>query len=83
MQRESQACWWPGKQFCGLESSLQTPFWRAIETRSFKPGDIALARGISLGDAGAVTMVPVSWTEMQCPISTSKEGRKVAKVMPE
>ena len=27
-------------------------------------------------EAGAA-MVPVSWTEMQCPISTSKEGRKV------
>jgi len=72
--------------------------------RSFRPGDIALARVISLGDAGAgyllttaenelgvviarseagAAMVPVSWTEMQCPISTSKEGRKVAKVMPE
>ena len=31
---------------------------------------------IPRSEAGAA-MVPVSWTEMQCPISTSKEGRKV------
>ena len=69
-----------------------------------RPGDIALARVISLGDAMAgyllttaenelgvviarseagAAMVPVSWSEMQCPVSCSKEGRKVAKVMPE
>jgi len=72
--------------------------------RSFRPGDISLARVISLGDAmvgyllttaenelgvviarseAGAAMVPVSWTEMQCPITCSKEGRKVAKVMPE
>ena len=72
--------------------------------RSFRPGDIALARVISLGDAQAgyllttaenelgvviarseagAAMVPVSWSEMQCPVSCVKEGRKVAKVMPE
>ncbi|EFN82797.1 3'-5' exoribonuclease CSL4-like protein [Harpegnathos saltator] len=30
-----------------------------------------------------VTMVPISWTQMQCPKSMSKEFRKVAKVVPE
>lgn len=28
-------------------------------------------------------MVPVSWTEMQCPDTLRKEPRKVAKVVPE
>lgn len=28
-------------------------------------------------------MVPISWTEMQCPKTLSKELRKVAKVVPE
>merc|ERR1719228_937146 len=72
--------------------------------RSFRPGDIVLARVISMGDAGAgylvsttenelgvviakseagANMVPVSWTEMQCPATYNKEGRKVAKVIPE
>lgn len=28
-------------------------------------------------------MVPVSWTEMQCPQTLVKELRKVAKIVPE
>merc|ERR1712211_185800 len=72
--------------------------------KCFRPGDIVLARVISLGDAGGgyllstaenslgvviakseagALMVPVSWTEMQCPSSYSVEERKVAKVIPE
>nr|CAD7453304.1 unnamed protein product [Timema tahoe] len=30
-----------------------------------------------------VSMVPISWTEMQCPKTFTKEPRKVAKVVPE
>ena len=30
-----------------------------------------------------VAMVPVSWTEMQCPKTLTKELRKVAKIVPE
>ncbi|KAL1450253.1 hypothetical protein WDU94_002691 [Cyamophila willieti] len=37
---------------------------------------------IALSEAGEV-MVPISWTEMQCPRSKLKEMRKVAKVAPE
>jgi len=72
--------------------------------KSFRPGDIVLARVISFGDAstgyllttaenelGVViaksesgsSMIPVSWTEMQCPHTYAKEARKVAKVIPE
>lgn len=28
-------------------------------------------------------MIPVSWSEMQCPITMQKEYRKVAKVQPD
>ena len=70
----------------------------------FRPGDIVLARVISLGDPTAgyllttaenslgvviaksevgSVMVPVSWTEMQCPKTYNKEQRKIAKVIPE
>lgn len=28
-------------------------------------------------------MVPISWTEMQCPNTLVKEQRKVAKIVPE
>jgi len=30
-----------------------------------------------------VPMVPISWTEMQCPVTYTKKLRKVAKVIPE
>lgn len=30
-----------------------------------------------------VPMIPVSWTEMQCPQSLVKEARKVAKIVSE
>uniref|UniRef100_A0A3P9BHC7 Exosome component 1 n=1 Tax=Maylandia zebra TaxID=106582 RepID=A0A3P9BHC7_9CICH len=76
-----------------------------VETyKSFRPGDIVLAKVISLGDvqsnyllttaenelgvvvahseAGA-QMVPISWCEMQCPLTHAKEFRKVARVQPE
>lgn len=33
--------------------------------------------------ASGTAMVPVSWTEMQCPKSLIKEPRKVAKIVPE
>ena len=67
---------------------------------SFRPGDIVLARIISLGDSrryflsttendlGVIravssisgkVMVPVSWKEMKCPETNSKELRKCAK----
>lgn len=66
---------------------------------SFRPGDIVLARVISLGDARAyllttadpslgvvsatsaegASMVPISWNEMECPVTQQREFRKVAK----
>ncbi|XP_016019707.2 exosome complex component CSL4 isoform X2 [Rousettus aegyptiacus] len=72
--------------------------------KSFRPGDIVLAKVISLGDAqsnyllttaenelgvvvahseAGVQMVPISWCEMQCPKTHTKEFRKVARVQPE
>ena len=86
------------------EDVRQTEKDRVELYKCFRPGDIVLARVISLGDAGGgyllstaenslgvviakseagALMVPVSWTEMQCPSSYSVEERKVAKVIPE
>lgn len=68
--------------------------------KCFRPGDIILAKVLSLGDAlsyllttaenelGVVMatseagsmLVPISWCEMQCPITFAKENRKVARV---
>lgn len=70
--------------------------------KSFRPGDIILARvlpikelqsyqlttaenelgvAIAYSDADA-QMIPISWTEMQCPVTYNKEFRKVARVLP-
>ncbi|XP_001605472.1 exosome complex component CSL4 [Nasonia vitripennis] len=71
--------------------------------KSFRPGDIILARVLPMTEAHTyqlstaenelgvviahseegVAMVPVSWTEMQCPKTLVKELRKVAKIIPE
>uniref|UniRef100_A0A8C7ZA96 Exosome component 1 n=1 Tax=Oryzias sinensis TaxID=183150 RepID=A0A8C7ZA96_9TELE len=81
------------------------PFGPVEMHRSFRPGDIVLAKVISLGDvqsnyllttaenelgvvvahsdAGEPQMVPISWCEMQCPQTHTKEFRKVARVQPE
>ncbi|XP_060532705.1 exosome complex component CSL4 [Cylas formicarius] len=71
--------------------------------KSFRPGDIILARVLPITEAHAYQlttaenelgvviaysehgypMVPVSWTEMQCPKTFVREHRKVAKIVPE
>lgn len=43
---------------------------------------VVVALAAESGSYG-VPMVPVSWTEMQCPQTLVKEFRKVAKVVPE
>ncbi|XP_057341055.1 exosome complex component CSL4-like [Microplitis mediator] len=71
--------------------------------KSFRPGDIILARVLPMTEAHVyslstaenelgvvlaqseegVSLIPISWTEMQCPKTLAKEFRKVAKVVPE
>ena len=38
---------------------------------------------IARSEVSGVKMIPVSWTEMQCPKTYNKEYRKIAKVIPE
>ncbi|XP_052867055.1 exosome complex component CSL4 [Anopheles cruzii] len=37
----------------------------------------------AISGADTIPMVPVCWTEVQCPVTLVKEPRKVAKVVPE
>jgi exosome complex component CSL4 len=67
---------------------------------AFRPGDLVLARVLSLGDTrryilgtaephlgvlyakcatSGQAMIPLSWQEMQCPVTGTKEFRHVAK----
>ena len=38
---------------------------------------------IAKSEMSGMKMVPISWTEMQCPKTYNKENRKIAKVIPE
>ena len=38
---------------------------------------------IARSEISGAKMIPVSWTEMQCPKTYNKEQRKIAKVIPE
>ena len=38
---------------------------------------------IARSELSGEKMVPISWTEMQCPKTFNKENRKIAKVIPE
>ena len=38
---------------------------------------------IARSEMSGIKMIPVSWTEMQCPKTYNKEYRKIAKVIPE
>lgn len=54
--------------------------WYHISTAENELGVvIATAEGSNQG----VNMVPISWSEMQCPKTLVKEPRKVARVIPE
>lgn len=45
---------------------------------------IATARGLATSSTrNTVDMVPISWSEMQCPATLTKEPRKVAKIASE
>lgn len=59
---------------------MQEFHWYPLSTAENELGVvIATAEGSPQG----VSMIPVSWSEMQCPKSLIKEPRKVARVMPE
>lgn len=53
-----------------------------VHTYHLTTAENELGVAIALSQAG-VPMVPISWTEMQCPETFIKEPRKVAKVVSE
>lgn len=45
--------------------------------------ELGVAVALSTRSLEPTPMVPVGWTEMQCPVTLAKEPRKVAKIVPE
>lgn len=54
-----------------------------LHTYALTTAENELGVVVAIARCSDVPMVPVSWTEMQCPKTLVKEPRKVAKLMPE
>lgn len=50
---------------------------------STSENELGVAIATAEGSPQGVSMVPTSWSEMQCPQTLVKEPRKVARVIPE
>ncbi|XP_026323070.1 exosome complex component CSL4 [Hyposmocoma kahamanoa] len=73
-------CFRPGDIILARVLPMTEIHWYHISTAENELGVvIATAEGSPQG----VTMVPINWSEMQCPKSLVKEPRKVARVIPE
>lgn len=56
---------------------MTEPHWYQLSTAENELGVVS-----AYSEAG-IPLIPISWTEMQCPKTYAKEPRKVAKVLPE
>lgn len=54
-----------------------------LHTYTLTTAENELGVVVAIARCSDTPMVPISWTEMQCPKSLVKEPRKVAKLMPE
>jgi len=74
---EMYKCFRPGDIVLARVNSLGDAHSYVLSTAENELGVV-----IAHSEAGEA-MIPVSWTEMQCPKTLNKEFRKVAKVVPE
>ncbi|XP_026498780.1 exosome complex component CSL4 [Vanessa tameamea] len=73
-------CFRPGDVILARVLPMTEIHWYHLSTAENELGVvIATAEGSPQG----VSMVPISWSEMQCPKTLIKEPRKVARVIPE
>ncbi|XP_041985217.1 exosome complex component CSL4 [Aricia agestis] len=73
-------CFRPGDVILARVLPMTEIHWYHLSTGENELGVvIATAEGSPQG----VSMVPISWSEMQCPKTLVKEPRKVARVIPE
>ncbi|PZC80681.1 hypothetical protein B5X24_HaOG214082 [Helicoverpa armigera] len=73
-------CYRPGDVILARVLPMTEIHWYHVSTAENELGVvIATAEGSPQG----ISMVPISWSEMQCPKTLVKEPRKVARVIPE
>ncbi|XP_022827706.1 exosome complex component CSL4 [Spodoptera litura] len=73
-------CYRPGDVILARVLPMTEIHWYHLSTAENELGVvIATAEGSPQG----ISMLPISWSEMQCPKTLVKESRKVARVIPE
>ncbi|XP_059048457.1 exosome complex component CSL4 [Achroia grisella] len=73
-------CYRPGDIILARVLPMTEIHWYHLSTSENELGVVIAA---AEGSPQGVTMVPISWSEMQCPKTLVKEPRKVARVIPE
>ncbi|KAL0270185.1 UNVERIFIED_CONTAM: hypothetical protein PYX00_007673 [Menopon gallinae] len=74
---EMYKCFRPGDIILARVLPMTEPHWYHLSTAENELGVVN-----AYSQAG-VALIPISWTEMQCPKTYVKESRKVAKILPE
>lgn len=74
---EMYKCYRPGDIILARVMPMTEPYTYQLSTAENELGVV-----IAHSEEG-VAMIPISWTQMQCPKSLCKEFRKVAKIVPE
>ncbi|KAK6635277.1 hypothetical protein RUM44_000528 [Polyplax serrata] len=74
---EVYKCFRPGDIILARVLPMTEPHWYQLSTAENELGVVS-----AYSEAG-IALIPISWTEMQCPKTYIKEQRKVAKIMPE
>ncbi|XP_075986553.1 exosome component 1 Csl4 isoform X2 [Anticarsia gemmatalis] len=73
-------CYRPGDVILARVLPMTEIHWYHLSTAE---NELGVAIATAEGSPQGVSMVPVSWSEMQCPKTLVKEPRKVARIIPE
>ncbi|XP_030025818.1 exosome complex component CSL4 [Manduca sexta] len=73
-------CYRPGDIILARVLPMTEIHWYHLSTAE---NELGVVMATAEGSPQGVSMVPISWSEMQCPKTLVKEPRKVARVIPE
>ncbi|KPJ03823.1 PREDICTED: exosome complex component CSL4 [Papilio xuthus] len=73
-------CFRPGDVILAKVLPLTEIHWYHLTTAE---NELGVAIATAEGSPQGVNMVPISWSEMQCPKTLVKEPRKVARIVPD
>ncbi|XP_026754437.1 exosome complex component CSL4 [Galleria mellonella] len=73
-------CFRPGDVILARVLPMTEIHWYHLSTAE---NELGVVLATAEGSPQGVSMIPISWSEMQCPKTLVKEPRKVARVIPE